>query len=144
MTSSTASARGGVHGVGIDVVDLARFAGALDRHPALAARLFTVAELERAGRRADPVPTLAARFAAKEAVMKALGVGVGAIGWHDVEVGSVPSGAPTLAVSGRAAALAAAAGISRWHLSLTHAQTVAMAAVVAEADHREGGSCDRL
>lgn len=123
---------GGVQGIGTDAVDVDRFRAVLGRQPRLADRLFTVEERDRAGLRADPVPTLAARFAAKEAVMKALGVGIGAVDWHDVTVDAVPSGAPELRVTGRAARLAAGAGIARWHVSLTHTTTVAIAMVVAE------------
>lgn len=122
----------GVHAVGIDAVDIRRFRRVLARRPGVAERLFTQAELDRAGRRADRVPTLAARFAAKEATMKALGVGVGGIDWHDVELAAAGSGAPVLVVTGRASALADAAGVGRWHVSLTHTDTLALATVVVE------------
>lgn len=129
----------GIHAVGIDAVDIGRFRQLLARRPGVAERLFTSAELARAGRRADRVPTLAARFAAKEATMKALGVGVGGIGWHDVELGATDSGAPVLVVRGRASTRAEAAGVGRWHVSLTHTDTLAMASVVAEIGHFAGG-----
>ena len=77
---------GALVGIGIDSVDIPRFAEILARRPGLAARLFTPGEQRYAAGLANPVPTLAARFAAKEAVMKALGVGLGAFGWADVEV----------------------------------------------------------
>ncbi len=121
-----------ISGVGVDAVDIARFRQLLARRPKTIDRLFTSAELDRAGRRVDPVPTLAARFAAKEATMKALGVGVGGIRWHDVEVGAADSGAPVLVVRGRASTRAEAAGVGRWHVSLTHTDAVAVATVVAE------------
>ena len=73
------------------------------------------------------------RFAAKEAVMKALGVGLGAVGWHDVEVVRAAGGAPSLVVTGRAAELAAAAGGTRWLVSLTHTATIAQAIVLLVA-----------
>ena len=73
-------------GVGMDLVDIQRFREVLARRPVLRERLFTEAELSLAAQREDPIPTLAARFAAKEAVMKALGVGLGAFSFHDVEV----------------------------------------------------------
>ncbi len=119
-------------GIGVDAVEVDRFRAVLARRPALPERVFTAAELERARRRLDPVPTLAARFAAKEAVMKALGVGIGAVGWHDIEVRSSASGAPVLHLSGRAAARAEAAGAAAWHLSLTHTSVTAVASVLAE------------
>jgi holo-[acyl-carrier protein] synthase len=119
-----------IAGVGVDAVDVARLAAALGRRPAIAARLFTAAE-QRDGH--GDVQRLAARFAAKEATMKALGRGVGAVGWHDVEVVRLESGEPTLRLSAAAAALAAARGVESWHLSLTHTASVAIALVVAEA-----------
>jgi holo-[acyl-carrier protein] synthase len=75
---------------------------------------------------------LAARFAAKEAVLKAMGVGIGAADFREMEVVRGPGGEPTLALSGRAAALAGTRGIDRWHVSLTHTDQVAVASVVAE------------
>jgi holo-[acyl-carrier protein] synthase len=120
-------------GLGIDSVDIPRFAGVLERRPGLASRLFTTAEREYASGLANPIPTLAGRFAAKEAVMKALGVGLGAIGWADVEVERFKSGAPRLVVTGRAASLAAGRGVSGWHLSITHTATVASAVAAAVA-----------
>ena len=119
-------------GLGTDVVDLERFRLVLDRTPTLVDRLFTVGERSLADSRRDPIPTLAARFAAKEAVMKVLGVGIGAIDWHDVEVVREESGQPRLVVTGRAAALAAAAGVGAWHLSLSHSDLVATAVAAAD------------
>ncbi len=119
-------------GLGTDVVDLDRFRIALARTPRLADRLFTAGERAQAAARRDPVPTLAARFAAKEAVMKALGVGLGAIDWHDVEVVREESGRPRLLVTGRAAALAAEAGVAGGHLSRSHSDLVATAVAAAD------------
>ncbi len=117
-------------GIGIDAVEVDRFRQVLGRRPALAGRLFTDGERSgTAGR--DPAPRLAARFAAKEAVMKALGVGLGAFSFHDVEVVSLASGAPSLVLSGRAAALADGLGVAGWRVSLTHTASVAEAVVVA-------------
>jgi len=119
-----------VVGIGIDAVEVDRFRRVLGRQPGMAGRLFT--DGERAGTAGrDPAPRLAARFAAKEAVMKALGVGLGAFAFHDVEVVSLSSGAPTLVLSGRAAALAADLGVAGWRVSLTHTTSVAEAVVVA-------------
>ena len=122
----------GVVGVGIDVVDIARFRRSLERTPTLRTRLFTDGELAFVASQSDPAPSLAARFAAREAVMKSLGLGLGAFGFHDVWVERADSGAPSLVVSGPAAELAAAAGVARWHLSLTHSELVAAAYVIAE------------
>jgi holo-[acyl-carrier protein] synthase len=125
---------GRVRGIGIDAVDVARFRAVLARRPGLAGRLFTEAERSYAYSGQDPGPRLAARFAAKEAVLKALGVGIGATGFRDVEVVRGDDGAPRLSLVGRAAALAAARGIRWWHVSLTHTDLVAVASVVAEGD----------
>jgi holo-[acyl-carrier protein] synthase len=122
----------GVIGIGVDVVDIDRFRRSLERTPSMRERLFTEVELEYVAPQADPVPSLAARFAAREAVMKSLGLGLGAFGFHDVWVERAESGAPSLRVTSRAAELAAAAGVARWHLSLTHSDLVAVAYVVAE------------
>jgi holo-[acyl-carrier protein] synthase len=121
-----------VIGVGVDVVEIERFRIVLARTPSMRARIFTPAELAYADAKVDPVPSLAARFAAREAVMKALGLGLGAFGFHDVWVERADSGAPSLAVVGRALELADAAGVRRWHLSVSHSDLVAVAYVVAE------------
>ena len=124
---------GGVSGIGIDAVELPRFRRVLERRPKIVGRVFTAGEQAYAETAADAAPHLAARFAAKEAVLKALGVGIGAVGWRDIEVVRTTAGAPSLVVRGRAAALAEQRGIVRWHVSLSHTDTVAVASVVAEA-----------
>lgn len=119
-------------GIGVDAVDVERFRTSLARTPTLRTRLFVEEELAYVAPMADPAPSLAVRFAAREAVMKSLGVGLGAFGFHDVWVRRADSGAPSLQVQGPALALAEAAGVSRWHLSLTHTGLVAVAYVIAE------------
>jgi len=118
-------------GVGIDVVDVERFALAIERHPALVGRLFTDAEQRDASSRPE---RLAARFAAKEAVLKTLHVGVGATSWHSIEIHRDPSGAPSVRLHGSAAALAHDRGVSALHLSMTHTRLSAAAVVVASDD----------
>jgi holo-[acyl-carrier protein] synthase len=120
-------------GIGIDLVDLGRMRKVLARRPSLAERVFTPTERVDAARLADPARSYAGRFAAKEAVMKALGVGLGALDWWDVETCRLGSGRPQLAVRGRAADLAASLGVGGWQLSITHTDTVASAVVVALA-----------
>jgi holo-[acyl-carrier protein] synthase len=122
----------GVVGVGVDAVDLARFARVLGRRSSVAERLFTPGELAYARTAPDPVPRLSTRFAAKEAVMKALGVGLWAYPFHDVEVVRMGLDAPGLVLSGAAATLARETGVVRWHLALSHTDEVALALVVAE------------
>jgi holo-[acyl-carrier protein] synthase len=114
-------------GIGIDAVEIGRFGRLLDRRPAMLERLFTTGE-RTVG---SGVAGLAARFAAKEAAMKALGVGLGAFRFHDVEVVRLDSGAPELRVTGAAETLAAARGVRGWKVSLTHTSLVAEAVVVA-------------
>jgi holo-[acyl-carrier protein] synthase len=114
-------------GVGVDVVDIDRFGRSLERTPGLAARLFTERERELTA-----VASLAARFAAKEAVAKALGA-PGNLRWTDAEVVTEESGRPVLQLTGDVAAAAAASGIRTWHLSLSHDGGIATAFVVAES-----------
>ncbi|WP_422773198.1 holo-ACP synthase [Plantactinospora sp. WMMC1484] len=117
--------------VGIDVVLVDRFARALARTPLLADRLFTEAERVTGAGGPRSAESLAARFAAKEAVAKALGAPVG-LHWHDCEVVADPDGRPWLTVSGTVAAAATERGVERWHLSLSHDGGIASAMVVAE------------
>ncbi len=122
-----------VVGVGIDAVEIGRFRGVVARRPGLLERVFSARERALVAARADPVPSLAARFCAKEAAMKALGVGIGAVDFSELEVLRAPSGAPQLEASGRAAALAGSLGVGAFHVSLTHTDTLASAVVLAEA-----------
>lgn len=112
-------------GVGIDVVDISRFDDALRRTPGMVNRLFTPDEATR------PLASLAARFAAKEALAKALGAPSGLL-WTDAEVFVEDSGQPRLRVKGTVAARAAELGVRSWHVSLSHDAGVASAVVVAE------------
>jgi holo-[acyl-carrier protein] synthase len=117
--------------VGIDVVLVDRFARALARTPLLADRLFTEAERCTVSGNPRSAESLAARFAAKEAVAKALGAPAG-LRWHDCEVVSDSDGRPWLTVSGTIAAAATERGVQHWHLSLSHDGGIASAMVVAE------------
>ncbi|MCB0977964.1 MAG: holo-ACP synthase [Acidimicrobiales bacterium] len=120
-----------VIGIGVDLVDVDRMRRALERTPGLVSRLFTEDERAYAEEARDPAPRYAARFAAKEAVMKALEVGLGAFDWHDVEVVRTSSGAPRLRVIGAAADLASKAGVQHWKLTLSHTDSTAQAIAVA-------------
>jgi holo-[acyl-carrier protein] synthase len=113
-------------GVGIDVVDLSRFEDSLRRTPGLAERLFTPAEGKL------PTASLAARFAAKEALAKALGAPAN-LAWHDAEVVSEDSGRPLFSLRGTVAARAAELGAAHVHLSLSHDAGIASAVVVLES-----------
>jgi holo-[acyl-carrier protein] synthase len=120
-----------VVGVGTDLVEIERFRLAVQRRARLPERLFSDDERAYALRHRDPVPRLAARFAAKEAVMKALGVGLGAFKLRDVEVVRRRGGAPMVGLHGKAAVLADERGVTSWHLSLTHSESMAMAVAIA-------------
>lgn len=111
--------------IGVDVAEVARLGDALRRAPGLRERLFADSE------RGLPLRSLAARFAAKEAIAKALGA-PGDLRWHDCTIGRGPAGEPTVELSGTVAARAEALGIRRWHLSLSHDGGLAIAMVVAE------------
>ena len=119
-------------GIGVDAVEVGRFREVMARTPGFASRVFTADEIASLADRSDPAPSLAARFAAREATMKALGVGLGAFDLHDVSVDRTESGAPQLIVRGRAERLATERGVSKWFVSLTHTDGVAMAMVAAE------------
>ena len=118
-------------GIGVDVVDIDRFQTVSMRTTAFAERVFT--DHERFHRDGAPrsIASMAARFAAKEAVAKALGVPAG-LSWHEVEVSRDDDGRPRLSLSGHAADTAAARGVTDWHISLTHDGGVAIAYVIAE------------
>jgi holo-[acyl-carrier protein] synthase len=118
--------------VGMDVVLVERFELAVQRTPLLSDRLFTESERTTASGNPRSPESLAARFAAKEAVAKALGAPSG-LNWHDCEVVSDGDGRPWLTVSGTVAQAATALGITRWHLSLSHDGGIASAMVVAES-----------
>jgi len=120
-------------GVGVDVVEIARVARALERHPRFGTRVFTTAEREAsAGRGVGAVAYLARRWAAKEAVSKALGVGFSGFSYTDIEVVNLRSGAPTVAVHGELGEWARKLGVVRWHLSLSDTAELAFATAVAE------------
>lgn len=113
-------------GVGIDLLEIARLERALQRHPRLADRVFTPAEQDYAAARARPARHLAARFAAKEAVVKALGLS-GGFGLRDIEV--VAGEPPTVRLAGRAADVASGKSVE---VSLTHSREFAAAVAIAE------------
>ncbi|QES49689.1 holo-ACP synthase [Streptomyces venezuelae] len=118
-------------GVGIDVAEIDRFEAALERTPGMARRLFVDAELMLPSGERRGIASLAARFAAKEALAKALGAPPGLL-WTDVEVYVEDSGRPRLRVQGTVAARAEELGVGSWHISLSHDAGVASAVVIAE------------
>lgn len=119
-------------GLGVDVCDCERLRQAIARHgERFVERVFTADERAYCMKMRDPVPHLAARFAAKEAARKALADGPD-LGWHEVEVVREAAGPVALRFSGKAAEGVAARGVARAHLSLAHERTVAVATVILE------------
>ncbi|MCI0520053.1 MAG: holo-ACP synthase [Chloroflexi bacterium] len=114
---------------GVDLVEIERFSGVVAQHgQRFLQRVFTPQELDEAG---ESMASLAARFAAKEAVSKALGSGIGAVTWREIEVCRGPQRQPVLHLHGAAARLAAEIGLYEWSLSLSHTQEHAIALAVA-------------
>jgi holo-[acyl-carrier protein] synthase len=113
-------------GIGIDVCDVERFAESVRRTPAMIDRLFTPAEAER------PIASKAARFAAKEALAKALGAPAG-LSWQDAEIVTDERGRPEFKITGTVAARAAELGVATIHVSLSHDAGIASAVVICEA-----------
>lgn len=118
-----------IAGIGIDVVDIGRFERSIARTPALLERLFAESERDR------PARSLAARFAAKEALIKALG-GHAVIRWHDMQIVQDADGNPDFLLSGALAAHVTSLGIERVHLSMSHDAGIASAFVVLEKGAR--------
>lgn len=115
-----------IAGIGIDVVDIVRFERSLERTPSLRDRLFAESERHR------PARSLAARFAAKEALIKALG-GSDGVHWTEIEVASEESGRPVFVLTGSTAEVLAQRGITMMHLSMSHDAHLATAFVIAES-----------
>jgi holo-[acyl-carrier protein] synthase len=114
---------------GVDLIEIDRFTSAFQRYEQrFLERLFTSTELAENGKN---MASLAARFAAKEAVVKALGTGIGRVTWHDIEICRGPQGEPILYLYGAAERLAAEQHLDTWSLSLSHSQSHAVAFVVA-------------
>lgn len=113
--------------IGIDVVENKRFALAMKRHPGILQRVFTAAEREYCLSRSNPVQHFAARFAAKEAVGKAMGTGV--ISWREIEIAS--GGKPGVRLTGGAMRSASEAGASHFSISMSHCGTVSVSVAVA-------------
>jgi holo-[acyl-carrier protein] synthase len=114
---------------GIDLIEIERVEGAIQRHgERFLTRIYTPGEIEDC---AGVTEELAARFAAKEAVSKALGTGIGRVRWNEIEVRRGPAGEPLLHLYGQASGVAEELGLQEWSVSLTHARAMAAAVVVA-------------
>jgi holo-[acyl-carrier protein] synthase len=123
-----------IYGIGVDIVATERFQRFIDAgNSAIMERLFTQDERSLCGKRKDEASCLAARFAAKEAFLKALGTGLrDGLSWQDIEVSNNALGKPELTLSGKAAEQIQANGVSRVHLTLSHDSGSAVAMVVLE------------
>jgi len=120
-------------GLGVDICEIARMERALERHPTMRARVFTADERAYCDAKARPAESYAGRFAAREAMIKALG-GYRGKRWQDISVTRAPSGAPSLRLEGAAKARADALGIDRVLITFTHERTNAVAFAIAVAD----------
>lgn len=119
-------------GIGVDLVEVPRFREVLARTPSMVDRLFTKAEQAYAREQRDPTPRLAVRFAAKEAVLKSLGLGLGGMPLRSIEVTrDTDSGRPSLVLHGRALEVANEHGVGEWKVSLSHTELMAQATVIA-------------
>ncbi len=122
-------------GIGLDVLQVSRLRRAMERHPRLLRRVFTERERATCARKADPAVSLAARFCAKEAAMKALGTGWGGgVGWRDLEVAGGAGRPPRLELHGLAARRFATMGGRLALVSLTHERELAAAVVIFEGE----------
>jgi holo-[acyl-carrier protein] synthase len=119
----------GIVGVGVDVAEISRITAAIERRPRFVDRIYTPAEAAYCRRMKQPWRRFATRFAGKEAVMKSLGLGARGVNWTDIEI--LGRGKPEVRLAGKVAARAAALGVSRIEISLTHGEDTAIAVAVA-------------
>jgi holo-[acyl-carrier protein] synthase len=126
-----------IAGLGVDIVEIDRMAAALERRPKMRERLFSAEERAYCDKRNRPEIHYALRFAAKEAVLKALGTGFAGMRFTDVEVVRDANGRPAPRLSGRAKDVADSLGVVELHLSLSYTHTTAVASAVAITTPRE-------
>jgi holo-[acyl-carrier protein] synthase len=129
-----------ITGLGVDIVEIARMAAALERHPRMRERLFSSEERTYCDKRNRPEIHYALRFAAKEAVLKALGTGFAGMRFTDVEVVRDAGGRPSPRLTGRAREVADSLGVVELHLSLSYTHNTAVASAVAITTPRDDGA----
>lgn len=129
-----------IFGVGTDMIEIARIQSAIEKNPRFLQKVYTEKEIGYCQRKKNPWQSFAARFAAKEAVSKAMGTGLGKIGLTDIEVVNSASGQPQIVLHGAAEAYAQAHGILRVHISLSHSEAYAIATAIIEGERYV--SCD--
>jgi holo-[acyl-carrier protein] synthase len=133
-----------ITGLGVDIVEVERMRVALEKHPRMKERLFSAEERAYCEKRSRPEVHYALRFAAKEAVLKALGTGFSGMRFTDVEVVREQSGRPVPRLSGRAAELAEELGIVEMHLSLSFTHSTAVASAVAITEGARPAKDERI
>ncbi len=123
---------------GTDVIEIGRVARALVRHPLLKARLFTAAEIAECEGKGNPAASFAGRFAAKEAVLKALGTGLRGVNWLDIEIRNNSLGEPEVSLFGPALELARSRNVQEIRVSISHSRDMALAFALALTREERG------
>ena len=123
-----------IAGVGTDIIEIARIQRAIEKNPHFMERVYTLDEIAYCQRKKNPWQSFAARFAAKEAVSKALGTGIGPVGLAEIEVVNTENGQPMVILHGKARQIAAERNIQQVHISLSHSEAYAMATAVLEGE----------
>ena len=121
-----------IFGVGTDLVEIGRIQHVVEKNPRFLTKVYTEEEIRYCQRKKNPWQSFAARFAAKEAVSKALGTGLGKIGLTDIEVQNQSTGQPQIVLHGAAQIFAQTHGIKRVHISLSHSEVYAIATAIVE------------
>lgn len=123
-----------IAGIGTDMVEIGRIRKAIEKNPHFMERVYTEQEIQYCQRKANPWQSFAARFAAKEAVGKAFGTGIGPIGLTEIEIANEKNGQPMVVLHGKAQTLAIQRNIQHVHVSLSHSEAYAIATAVLEGD----------
>ncbi len=121
-------------GIGTDIIEINRIKQAIEKNPNFAERVYTAQEAAYCQRKRNPWQSYAARFAAKEAVSKAFGTGIGPVGLAEIEIVNAANGQPSVVLHGKAQTLAAERNIRQVHVSLSHSEAYAMATAVLEGE----------
>ena len=123
-----------ITGIGTDFIEIVRIQRAIEKNPHFMERVYTANEIAYCQRKKNVWQSFAARFAAKEAVSKALGTGIGPVGLMEIEILNAENGQPKVVLHGKALQLAADRNIQRLHISLSHSEAYAMATAVLEGE----------
>ncbi|MBQ5857974.1 MAG: holo-ACP synthase [Peptococcaceae bacterium] len=123
-----------ITGIGTDLIEIVRIQRAIEKNPHFMERVYTANEIAYCRRKKNAWQSFAARFAAKEAVSKAFGTGIGPVGLMEIEILNAENGQPKVVLPGKALQLAADRNIQRLHISLSHSEAYAMATAVLEGE----------